>query len=268
MATTKYAGAQGDRLRIAWYGLTIFLSSAVLLVLANVAVLLTLRLVPVVIKLFLPLSAVALYAVAAKVSEYTFLLNKQFSNALMPLVSQLHGRGDHDAIRRIMTDGTRFLLALAVPSLAHAASEVLTQPEWERAVREAGVDPATIDWQSLEGGFPYAIRQEPGPKNALGEIKFIFPNEHAVFLHDTPNRSLFARPERAFSSGCIRVENPFELAELILNDPAKWDQAALLKVRKALPEGATAQVFSARTRDGMDSLIQCLDEWYGLAQAG
>jgi murein L,D-transpeptidase YcbB/YkuD len=93
------------------------------------------------------------------------------------------------------------------------------------------VDPATIDWTSLEGGFPYAIRQEPGPKNALGEIKFIFPNEHAVFLHDTPNRSLFARPERAFSSGCIRVENPFALAELILNDPAQWDQAALLKVR-------------------------------------
>ena len=84
---------------------------------ANVAVLVTLRLDPVVIKLFLPLSAVALYAVAAKVSEYTFLLNKQFSNALMPLVSQLHGRGDHDAIRRIMTDGTRFLLALAVPGI-------------------------------------------------------------------------------------------------------------------------------------------------------
>jgi len=85
--------------------------------LANVAVLVILRLDPVVIKLFLPLSAVALYAVAAKVSEYTFLLNKQFSNALMPLVSQLHGRGDHEAIRRIMTDGTRFLLALAVPGI-------------------------------------------------------------------------------------------------------------------------------------------------------
>ena len=84
---------------------------------ANVAVLVTLRLDPVVIKLFLPLSAVALYAVAAKVSEYIFLLNKQFSNALMPLVSQLHGRGDTAAIRRIMTDGTRFLLALAVPSI-------------------------------------------------------------------------------------------------------------------------------------------------------
>jgi O-antigen/teichoic acid export membrane protein len=93
------------------------LSFSVYAFLANVAVLVTLRLDPVVIKLFLPLSAVALYAVAARVSEYTFLLNKQFSNALMPLVSQLHGRGDHDAIRRIMTDGTRFLLALAVPGI-------------------------------------------------------------------------------------------------------------------------------------------------------
>jgi O-antigen/teichoic acid export membrane protein len=85
--------------------------------LANLAVLVALRLDPVVIKLFLPLSAVALYAVAAKISEYTFLLNKQFSNALMPLVSQLHGRGDDAAIRCIMLDGTRFLLALAVPAI-------------------------------------------------------------------------------------------------------------------------------------------------------
>ena len=85
--------------------------------LANLAVLVALRLDPVIIKLFLPLSAVALYAVAAKISEYTFLLNKQFSNALMPLVSQLHGRGDDVAIRRIMLDGTRFLLALAVPAI-------------------------------------------------------------------------------------------------------------------------------------------------------
>ena len=93
------------------------LSFSVYAFLANIAVLVTLRLDPVIIKLFLPLSAVALYAVAAKVSEYTFLLNKQFSNALMPLVSQLHGRGDTAAIRRIMTDGTRFLLALAVPGI-------------------------------------------------------------------------------------------------------------------------------------------------------
>lgn len=93
------------------------------------------------------------------------------------------------------------------------------------------VDPATIDWQSYSKGIPYSIRQEPGPNNALGEIKFIFPNKHFVFLHDTPNRSLFARPDRAFSSGCIRVENPFELARLILNDPATWGQGALEQVR-------------------------------------
>jgi O-antigen/teichoic acid export membrane protein len=93
------------------------LSFSVYAFMANIAVLTTLRLDLVVIKLFLPLSAVALYAVAAKISEYTFLLNKQFSNALMPLVSQLHGRGDSSAVRRIMTDGTRLLLALAVPAI-------------------------------------------------------------------------------------------------------------------------------------------------------
>jgi len=93
------------------------LSFSIYAFMANVAVLVTLRHDPVVIKMFLPLSAVALYAVAAKVAEYTFLLNKQFSNALMPLVSQLHGRGDAAAIRRVMTDGTRLLLALALPAI-------------------------------------------------------------------------------------------------------------------------------------------------------
>jgi murein L,D-transpeptidase YcbB/YkuD len=54
-------------------------------------------------------------------------------------------------------------------------------------------------------------------------VKFIFPNSHFVFLHDTPSKSLFERTERSFSSGCIRVENPFEFAELLLDDPAKWN---------------------------------------------
>ena len=89
----------------------------------------------------------------------------------------------------------------------------------------APVDPATIDWQAMQSqGFPYILRQQPGPKNAMGQVKFIFPNEHFVFLHDTPSKSLFSRPERAFSSGCIRVENPLELAELLLDDPQKWSR--------------------------------------------
>jgi len=85
---------------------------------ANVAVLIILRIDPLVIKAFLPLSAVAVYAVAAKVAEYTYLLNKQFSNALMPLVSQSEGAGDSATVRRILVDGTRFLMAIALPFIA------------------------------------------------------------------------------------------------------------------------------------------------------
>jgi murein L,D-transpeptidase YcbB/YkuD len=90
------------------------------------------------------------------------------------------------------------------------------------------VDPNSIDWQSLSASnFPYILRQKAGPNNALGQVKFIFPNPHFVFLHDTPSRALFDRSERAFSSGCIRVEHPLELARLLLDDQAKWDSTAI-----------------------------------------
>lgn len=93
------------------------------------------------------------------------------------------------------------------------------------------VDVSTIDWSRYPANpFPYLIRQEPGPTNALGQIKFMFPNKHLVYLHDTPSKSLFDRTERAFSSGCIRVQNPFEFAELLLDDRSKWDQAAIEEV--------------------------------------
>jgi len=61
-----------------------------------------------------------------------------------------------------------------------------------------------------------AIRQPPGERNALGFIKFMFPNQHAVYLHDTPNRSLFSAERRAFSHGCVRVDQPFRLADVVL----------------------------------------------------
>jgi murein L,D-transpeptidase YcbB/YkuD len=76
------------------------------------------------------------------------------------------------------------------------------------------VDPAAVDWSGRHP--PYRLVQRPGPDNALGRIKFMFPNEHAVYLHDTPSRDLFERDSRAFSSGCIRVEDPFGLAEQLL----------------------------------------------------
>ena len=87
---------------------------------ANTAVLLILRMDPLIIKAYLPLSAIAVYAIAAKIAEYALLLNKQFSNALMPLVSQAHGRGSVDTIRNVLSNGTRYLLALALPMLVLA----------------------------------------------------------------------------------------------------------------------------------------------------
>jgi L,D-transpeptidase YcbB len=87
------------------------------------------------------------------------------------------------------------------------------------------VDPASIDWIRItasEFNVRYWIRQAPGPSNALGRVKFVFPNRHAVFLHDTPDRHLFDRHRRAFSSGCIRIEDAMELAEQLLASDAEW----------------------------------------------
>jgi len=89
------------------------------------------------------------------------------------------------------------------------------------------VDPATVDWGRYSDRLPYTLRQDPGPDNSLGMVKFLFPNDYLVYLHDTPQRDLFEQSERIFSSGCIRVENPMRLAELLLNDPVKYSRAAL-----------------------------------------
>jgi murein L,D-transpeptidase YcbB/YkuD len=102
------------------------------------------------------------------------------------------------------------------------------------------IDPARIDWSRYSGkSFPYTFRQDPGPDNALGQIKFMFPNAHFVYLHDTPSKNLYERDTRAFSSGCIRVERPLELAELLLNDPEKW---SLAKIRAAIETEKTQTV--------------------------
>ena len=79
------------------------------------------------------------------------------------------------------------------------------------------VDPASIDWSRYAGGnFPFQIRQRPGANNALGHVKLMFPNEHNVYLHDSPAHSLFSRNVRAFSHGCIRLARPLDLAEQVL----------------------------------------------------
>lgn len=80
-----------------------------------------------------------------------------------------------------------------------------------------------VDWSTIsESNFPYMVRQDPGPGNALGRVKFMFPNNYNVYIHDTPSRSFFARDARAVSHGCIRVEDPFDLAVLLLSDIPEW----------------------------------------------
>lgn len=94
------------------------------------------------------------------------------------------------------------------------------------------VDPRTIDWDALDANdFPYRLRQDPGPLNALGGVKFMFPNKYNVYLHDTPQRELFGESVRTFSSGCIRVERPFDLAKYLLRGISEWTDD---KIRNAM----------------------------------
>ncbi len=79
------------------------------------------------------------------------------------------------------------------------------------------ISSAAVDWGQYVGSraVPYDVRQIPGRKNALGHIKFLFPNRHSIYMHDTPSRSLFKRSKRAFSHGCVRVQDPLTMAELV-----------------------------------------------------
>ncbi len=89
----------------------------------------------------------------------------------------------------------------------------------------------SVDWSSFRSGnIPYSLVQQPGPDNALGRVKFMFPNSYSVYLHDTPSKSRFEADSRAFSSGCVRVERPFELAERLLADPGKWNAESIQRV--------------------------------------
>lgn len=101
------------------------------------------------------------------------------------------------------------------------------------------VDPLSIDWKN-QTRFPYMVRQPAGKNNALGLVKFIFPNPHFVFLHDTNHRELFNRTVRTFSSGCIRVENPFKLAELLLAPKPGWEDGS--KVYEVIASEKTKRV--------------------------
>ncbi len=137
--------------------------------------------------------------------------------------------------------------------------EYLTKKSFRVFRGEEEVDPLQVDWsQYNEKNFPFRLVQEPGAKNALGTIKFNFPNSFAVYLHDTPERHLFNHTKRAFSSGCIRVEKARQLALMILGEGwsdrrienlIKSGQTQALRVNPPVP--IYILYFTAFERDGM-----------------
>ncbi|MGR9114964.1 MAG: L,D-transpeptidase family protein [Gammaproteobacteria bacterium] len=93
------------------------------------------------------------------------------------------------------------------------------------------INPLSVDWERLSARhFPYHIVQDPGPQNALGKIKFMFPNKHNVYLHDTSEPWLFNKTERSFSSGCIRVGKPYALADLVLENNTRLTRDAITAI--------------------------------------
>jgi murein L,D-transpeptidase YcbB/YkuD len=96
------------------------------------------------------------------------------------------------------------------------------------------VDPDSVNWDDPEAIKELAFRQRPGARNALGHVKFLFPNSHDVYLHDTPADALFFREGRALSHGCIRLEMPEELARYMLRDKPEWTDA---KIQTAMHSG-------------------------------
>lgn len=99
------------------------------------------------------------------------------------------------------------------------------------------VPSSSVNWSAYGNKVPFGIQQPPGDDNALGDIKFLFPNTHNIYMHDTPNRNLFEKDERAFSHGCVRVQNPRAFASVVLG----WD-AAKVDEHIATPKSETVRL--------------------------
>ena len=120
--------------------------------------------------------------------------------------------------------------------LTHNGYKVLSDWTTDATV----LDPQSIDWSVYgKGYFPFKLRQLPGASNALGQVKFMLPNRYHVYLHDTPSREYFDRQVRSFSSGCVRLSEPFKLVEWLLYYSKEWNTA---RVQSVLRSGQTVAV--------------------------
>lgn len=167
----------------------------------------------------------------------------------------------------------------ATPIFSHKMDHVIVNPSWyvppsilkKEFLPGLAADP---DYAAKRGyvvtrtkGGGISVRQPPGERNALGWIKFMFPNEHAVYLHDTPNRRLFAGERRALSHGCVRVENPFALADQVLGP--EWTHERLKRLigsgerRINLPQPLAIHLVYNTIVVGADGHITRFDDVYG-----
>jgi murein L,D-transpeptidase YcbB/YkuD len=136
---------------------------------------------------------------------------------------------------------------------------------------EEKIDPATIQWADMNREtFRYRFRQDPGPRNPLGTIKFMFPNRFGVYLHDTPSKRLFERSVRSFSHGCIRLEKPLDLAEYVMKKDPKWTRERIVsEIKKGekkevrLPEPVTVHILYLTAWVDEDGLLHFRDDIYG-----
>jgi L,D-transpeptidase YcbB len=134
------------------------------------------------------------------------------------------------------------------------------------------VDPRTVDWRKVSPrGMPYSMRQDPGPKNALGQVRLTMPNTFDVFLHDTPDRHYFRRTDRALSSGCVRLERPLDLVEWVLRNSPGWDREKIDatdaedRTRHVPVRGGHVPVHLVyRTAFVENGVLQLRDDIYGL----
>jgi len=171
--------------------------------------------------------ALSMPVIVGRTYRQTPVLNGRVSSLVLnPAWEVPHSIATHDLLPKIKKD-PGFLRRLGFKVFRG----------WENG---AEIAPESIAWAKLSTGrFPYRLRQEPGPANALGQVKFPFPNPQAIYLHDTPAQELFASETRTFSSGCIRLAQPIALAAYLLKGTPLADENRL---REEIAKGKTKSI--------------------------
>jgi murein L,D-transpeptidase YcbB/YkuD len=137
--------------------------------------------------------------------------------------------------------------------------------------QEVELDPREVDWRAVDAGLiGFRVRQDPGPANVLGRIKFMLPNRYDIYLHDTPYQEDFGKETRTFSHGCIRVEKPLELAADLLNGNPAWTRDKLelaledaVDLTVVLDKRVPVHITYCTVWVGEDGTVQVRDDIYG-----